>query len=291
MRNFAIFIATLGSCWFFASHVQAGTVDPQSVTLEAPADGQVQQTLRIANDADVLKIYKLELSAVAFGASADELLFSDLTTERAAWIVLDRAEIVIDPKSEQSISVTISPDQTADGEILTFAVIATEQVVEQPGINVASGLASVFFVKVGETGAAQLHIDSFETVPGNVRKPPVRLAALITNLNSGLAEPQVGVVIRNIWGKEVAVVSLNPTGRRVPGYTNRVFSAEWEAEGLRFGPYTAELYVFPDSSSTTLTAATTVVLFPWRMLGISLVIVAVFLGAFYAFWRTRRPPM
>lgn len=251
----------------------------------------MQQVVSIANDSSEEKTYRIDFSQVGFNGSADDLLFQELDANHAAWLRLEPSEVTIGPGAEAMIEVSITPSESAKGEVFSFAVIATEVVEEQPGVAIARGLASIFFVEIGDSGINQLHIDSFETVPSNVHRPPVRFATLIRNDGTGLSQPQIGVAVKNIWGKEVAIVPLNPTGRRLPGGTNRVFTGDWEAEGFRFGPYTAELYVFPDSSPTTLTASTNVVLFPGRMFVIFLVIAVVFIGTFYVILRKRRSRM
>jgi hypothetical protein len=89
-------------------------------------------------------------------------------------------------------------------------------------------------------------------------------------------------VIKNVWGKQLDIVDLNPTGRRVPTGTNRIYSGEWLGSPWRFGVYTVELYVFPDETEAVTRASTSVVLFSWRtfsILGVSGLITGAFIYA------------
>lgn len=244
----------------------AAVMTPESITLEVLPGNRVHQTITLENDSDAIEVYTLEITGVEFGSSADDLSFAQLSNDEQGWFSLSAGSVKLDPGQSQSIEVEIAAPSTAAPQLLPVAVIATKSADTGTGVGVTSALASLLFVQIGQSLQANLAVDSFATVPENTHVSPVRFAALVSNTGAGLSQPEVGVSITNIWGHEVAVVPLNPTGRRVPGYTNRVFSAAWQAGDWRIGPYTATIYVYPDDTATVITASTRVVLFPWQML-------------------------
>lgn len=288
MRYLLVTVLVAFAVSSYSPLAQAATVDPESVTLSVLPGEKVHQTIRFENDSEDIQTYSLTLSSLSFGASADDLRFGTLEPSQHDWIVVDRDSFVLESGADQAVEVTVTVPADVVSQVFSFAVIATTQAENNVGVGVTSGLAALFFLEIGGDLGSNLRIDTFDTVAENDQRLPVRFATLITNSGAGLAEPEVGVVIKNIWGKEVELISLNPTGRRVPGYTNRVFTEEWRGSPWRFGPYTAELYVFPDNSDAVITATTHVVLFPWRMLCVFAVLGLIFTGAAYAFVRARR---
>jgi len=273
---------------FSGTMAQAAAVSPESVTLTVKQGEKVQQTIRFENDTTETKSYSIELSKISFGSSADDLRFEPLGEVEQSWILLDRSSFVLGPEADQAIELTVSVPTGTEAQVLSFAVIATAQTAEASGIGVTSGSASLIFVEIGGDLGANLQIATFGAVPDNAHQLPIRFAALVSNLGAGLSEPEVGVVLKNMWGKEVELISLNPTSRRLPGYTSRIFTEEWQGSPWRFGPYTAELYVFPSNSDAVITSTTSVVLFPWRMLCVFAVAGLILGAAVYAFLRARR---
>ncbi len=266
----------------------ATTVNPEVVTLSVQPGEQIQQTIWLSNESTTEQTYDLSLLGIEFGASADDLIFVELDPEHRAWIELDNLQVTLHSGVGRAIEVNIRPTNSAQSEVFTFALLATTSASQESGVTVVTSLASLFFVQVGDLAAPLLKIESFETVPVDVHLSPVRFAALVTNQGRGLSKPEIGVVIKNIWGHEVDVLSLNPTGRRLPEQTSRIFSAAWEAGNWRFGPYTAELYVFPDSTDTVLGAKIDVVLFAWRTLCVFVVFAVLCVGLIILATRRRR---
>lgn len=268
MRGLLLTAGLILATWIWPSTIQAATVTPESAQLQIGAGERAHQTVTFENDSEQIQTYQVSVSGVSFGASADDLRFVPLDAERASWVELDRTELVLSPGGTQAIEVYINVPAAQEDQILTLAVIASAELGEQSGIGVSSGLASIMFVTIGQGLQPHLSITSFGAVPASDHHLPIKFATLITNSGSGLSQPQVGVVIRNFWGREVTTLAMNPTGRRVPKDTNRVFSVDWEGSAWRMGPYTVDLYVFPDDSATALTSSTGVVLFSWQMLGV-----------------------
>lgn len=268
MRSLLLAAGLILAAWCCPQSIQAATVTPESAQLQVGAGERVHQTVTFENDSEQVQTYQVSVSGVSFGASADDLRFEPLTAEQSAWINIDKTEFLLSPRGTQSVEVTVDVPVAQPAQTLTLAVIASAELGEQGGIGVSSGLASILFVTIGQGLQPNLSITSFGAVPASDHRLPIKFAALITNSGSGLSQPQVGVVIKNIWGHEVATLSMNPTGRRVPNDTNRVFSVDWEGSAWRLGPYTVDLYVFPDDSATVLTSSTSVVLFSWQMLGV-----------------------
>lgn len=266
VRLIVLFAGLFMSLCFGAQTVFAAVITPEAVTLEVLPGNRANQTVTLENDSDAVQVYTLEITGIEFGSSADDLGFTALSDEEQKWFSLSAGSVRLDPGQSQSVEVGITVPSAATVQSLPIAVIATKAPDATSGVAVTSAIASLFFVQIGQGLQANLAIDSFASLPENTHVAPVRFAALVSNSGAGLAQPEVGIRITNMWGKEVEIIPMNPTARRVPGYTNRVFSAVWEAGNWRFGPYTATVFVYPDETGKALTSISRVVLFPWQML-------------------------
>ncbi len=288
MRSWiSIWIASIGVLCLI-SPASAAVLDPDSVTLNVLPGNKLQQTLSLENDAAELKTYRLQVSGISFGSSADDLRFEDLETVKRAWIVLDQSEFSVGPGQTQVMNMEINVPDATDEQVFSFAVIAIEQATDGAGVGVTSGLASLFFIEIGEGLQPALELETFGVVSDNDRQLPVRFASLLANTAAGLSTPDIGIVIKNMWGKKIELISLNPTQRRLPGFTHRVFSEEWQGSAWRFGKYSAELFVFADEASPPIIASTSMVLLPWRTLSVFGVSGLFLAGVIYSFTRVRR---
>jgi hypothetical protein len=267
MRRFvlAVFCASVISL-LQVLPVRAITSTPDVVTLQVLPGEKAYQTVTLENTSSYSHDYTVSIFGLSFGESADDLRFEQLTEEQSGWIKLESEEFSLLPNESFPLGIGIEIPNGEGFESFDLAIIVTETGAATSGVGVAAANAILLFVNIGADQLPNLGIETFATVPEVTHRAPVKFAALISNAGNGLSEPQVGVVITNIWGREVTTISLNPNGRRLPPQTNRVFSAEWAAEWWRFGPYSTVLYVFPDDSDVSLTASGSVVLFPWQML-------------------------
>lgn len=279
----------VAGCLAFLSSAQAAVVTPDSVTLQTQPGERVHQTVIFENDTDQTQNYGVNLLGVTFGASADDLRFVDLDAAEREWIDVSLLAFTLAPQATQAVEVTVNVPPDQSDQTLSFALLATTDVSGQSGVGVTSGVASIVFVNIGQELQPNLQIGSFDTVTAKTHRLPMKFALLVANTGPGLAQPDIALVIKNFWGREVKVISLNPLERRVPSMTNRVFSADWEGGPWHFGPYTVQAYVFPDDSAAVLTSSMSVVLFPWQMLVVLAVAGLSLSGAIALYWRARRP--
>jgi hypothetical protein len=264
------------------------TVEPTATTLDIETGQTVEQIVEVTNDTARPQVYIIDKAGIVFGDSADDLRFIELAPEYAELITIDGTSFTLDSGERREVRVTVSSRDAALAGEFAFAVIARTASGSTEGVGVVSAYASVFFVRLGEGLQPQLRLDAFETVPGTDHSLPIRFATLVTNTGEGLSQPEMGIILRNLWGKEIARLSLNDLGRRLPAGTSRVFTGEWSGHPWRLGPYTAEFYAYADDSDEVLTATVPVVLFPWQMLVVCVVVAAVLSGGIYVLRRAWR---
>ncbi len=263
-------------------------VNPAVTTLIAEPGRSLQQVIAITNETGATQTYSLEVVGVVFGDLAEDLRFVELEPSRRAAITLSEQAFVLEPQARRDVHISLSSTNEVPSEAFTFAVIARTEVAESGGVGVATAQAALFFIETMTDAAPELQIAAFETIPSRDHALPIKFAGLIQNTGASLSQPEVGIVIRNPWGKEIEHLSLNEDGRRLPGQTSRIFSAEWSGHPWRVGPYTAEFYVYPDETDVVIVGTLRVVLFPWQMLCVFAVLALVFTGTVGALIRARR---
>lgn len=285
MRKFVrVFFCAALLLVVFCRHTVAATIQPDSVNLDIQRGERAHQTVTIENDTAEPEEYRMSVSGISFGESADDLRFEPLSSTQSTWIKLDQPAFTLEPYSARNVEVTVEVPADVEVEQLNFAVLATVISNNQAGVGVTSALASLFFVDIGEQAPVDLRLDSFENITANSHVRPLKFAVLVSNLGVSTAQPQVGLVVKNMFGRQVEVINLNPTGRRVPGGTSRVFAGDWTGGPWRLGVYTVDALVFPDDSGRELSASTRVVLFSWPtvlILGLAIITIGT-LGRYFS---------
>lgn len=285
--------------WSGSTHLvlAATRLNPDAVDIALTAGTPHIQEVKIVNDGEAAVRYDLTLWGIEFGETADELQFVPVEAAQADWFSFSATSIEVPAKSESAVQVTISVPADVTSDTATYALVAQEVGNgEAPGISVKTGLASLFFVTLGTGQAAELDIQAFDALPKKATFLPIRFAALLKNDGEGNVQPAGQIVIKNIFGREVAALPLSEIPRRVPAKTSRVFAVTWGSEpenkgllsefkNFHLGPYSAQLQVMSADGQSVLTETTRVVLFPWRAVALSVGVLGLVL---FIFWQGKR---
>lgn len=275
----------------------ATRVEPDSTDISITPGTPFVQSVKMVNENDRAVSYVFSIWGVEFGETADELQFVPVDAEQAGWFSLSAPSIEVPAQGEGEIAVTFAVPAEVESEVQAYALVAQEQgSSEVPGVSVRTGLASLFFVTIGEGQQAQLEIQAFEALPKQTTFLPIRFAALLKNEGEGNVQPAGQVVIRNMLGRAVATLPLSEVPRRVPAKTSRVFAVTWgsepegkgllaEVKNFHIGPYSAQLEVLSADGEAVLTQNTRVVLFPWRTVALGAVLLAILL---FILWQGKR---
>ena len=276
--------------WVIARPVHAAVVSPSSADLQLDAGSQNSLVWEVTNDSGATAQYDMELQQVTFGQLADDLHFAALSAEERSWFQLEPTQAVLQPEEKARVTLTVTaPVDVSNQEIAVAMIVVEDQEGDEAGIGLQEATAAITFVSVGGAPAPQVRIDDFQAFPGDEENQPIRFVTALTNTGNGVAQPQMQVVVKNIFGQTVEVLNGNETGRRLPADTTRAYVVEWPKPHFAFGRYTAELVVLPEDGAELIGRRASVVLFTWQSVALlTAILFSCGLGGWYAFRHLKR---
>jgi len=217
----------------------------------------------------------------------------------APWFSFDAAQLNVPPRSTVSLGYTIAVPANAEpggryGSI-TFNTIPPKLPNGQSGAAVEQNLAGIVFLRINGAAKEQVSVDTFETGIYTAKTSdflpktffeygPVDFLTRVQNNGNVHEKPTGQITIKNMFGATVAVIPLDQHFV-IPGAIRRLHNT-WTApkHSLLIGSYSAHL-VATYATGKTLTADTSFLVLPWRLLLIVLVIVVL---VFLFFWKGRK---
>ncbi len=163
--------------------------------------------------------------------------------ELSEWVTLSAQEVTLAPGEEKVIDVTIAVPLTATPCSHFGGVFVSMQPprMRSTGASVGYEVANIISLRVAGECVEDAQIRSFSTDNFIYSKPLVEFTARVENKGSVLVRPFGPLEITNMFGKRVAMVTLNESKGGVFPRTERSFNITWESDGPGFGRYQAIL--------------------------------------------------
>lgn len=244
--------------------VRAAVLLPSSADVQLEPGASTTQLWRVINDSGRNAQYRVELQGVHFGKIADEVQFVPLSTEERSWFAVTPNVFSLSAEESGEVMLQIAIPEEVENQVKTVAVLVVEETGQASGIGLQEAVAGIAFITIGESVGPTVRIDDFQVFQDHPWRGPVRFAVALTNTAGGVAQPQVQVVIRDIFGRVVEVLHLNQLGKRLPAETTRAYTADWSGPVIGFGPYRADLVVLPADGAELIGRRADVVLFTWQ---------------------------
>jgi hypothetical protein len=243
------------------------SVSPQLLELTANPGERLTNTFRLTNvSADNLNIKTTPKNFTPLGEEGAV----DLTEERtnfslAEWVTVSPETAEIPSNKTQDFEVTIDvPDSVEPGSHFGSVVFQTiPPKNDAAAALVSQEIAPVILVKVAGdiTETAEIvEFKSSNTFYSNEKV--VSLISRITNTGSTHFKPTGQIVIKNMFGSEVAKLELDK--RNVLPDSIRQFTNEWQLDGFKMGRYTAELTIVTGENDAIQTSTTSFTIFPYQ---------------------------
>lgn len=181
----------------------------------------------------------------------------------ADWITVTTDPIVV--PSEQSIEVPITvsiPQNAAPGGHFAAMLVGTRPPIENAGASVvrtSQVVTSLFFIRVAGDIHEQGMVREFSTAHTFVETPEADFSVRFQNNGNVHLQPQGGITIYNMWGKERGFIPINRQshfGNVLPNSV-RKFDFAWRGESSLsdIGRYSAEVsLVFGQEGRQTTTS-------------------------------------
>jgi hypothetical protein len=249
-RRFLLLLFVFLSFPFFI-HAQAGAgIGLRPATIEGPANPGETQThsVGVTNLSGVQQVYYIFTRDIVGVEGAGVPVFADENAEKTGyelseWITLDKTEVLLNPGEEQMINVTIAvPENATPGSHFAGVFVSLEPPrLRSTGAAVGYEVANIISIRVAGDAVENAQIRSFSTGNFIYGKPKVDFNARIENKGTVLVRPVGPLEIHNMFGKRVAMLTMNESKAGIFPMSEREFQITWEDEGPGFGRYEAIL--------------------------------------------------
>ncbi len=160
----------------------------------------------------------------------------------ASWVTLNPSNAQILPNQKLDVNVTVRIPANAGpgshfGGIL-FSPAATPS-PDGAAVDVRAEISSLLLVTVSGQTTNDLQLKSFDTNKTFYNNKDVTFTSRYTNNGNVVASPTGTITIKNIFGKKVKEIKVDP--QRVLPTAERKFESSWKEDSMLFGPYSATL--------------------------------------------------
>lgn len=219
----------------FVSFANALTVGPAKIEFTADKGNTLTFNLFIRNDSDWDSKYYLSIEG--FADVQGERKFFENPPERD-WVEVQK-EVFLKSKEDIQIPVKINIPQSAPpgGHFLAIWVGSGAPKKEPGQVGIVSRVASLVFINVRGNAIYKVDVSKFNA-KRIVWNFPVKFAYLIKNEGNTYITPKGFIDIKNIFGKEVAILPVNPKEYQILPNTEKLLETEWQGK-FAFGIYKA----------------------------------------------------
>lgn len=219
----------------FTSFVDALTVGPAKIEFTANPGENLNFNLFIRNDSDWDEKYYITIEG--FSDVHGERKFFENPLEKE-WVEIQK-EIFLKSKEDIQIPVKINIPESAPpgGHFLAIWVGSGSPKKEVDQVGIVARVAALVFINIRGNTVYKADIIKFN-VKRVVWNFPVKFVYAIKNEGNTYITPKGSIDIKNIFGKEVASLPVNPRELQILPNTQRDLETEWQGK-FAFGIYKA----------------------------------------------------
>lgn len=253
-RVFAAFLFLLAALFYtdssvFAQQQGAGIkLIPATIEDGAQPGETVEERVTVTNISDEEKVFYLYTREIKGVQESGAPIFTEPGAEVTGfeiteWITLAETELVLSPGQVIDVPVTIAvPDDASPGSHFGGIFVSVEPPrLREIGAGVGYEVASIVSIRVAGDVIDDARIRSLSTDRFVYGEKDVEFLARVENQGNILIRPRGPMTITNMYGQEVAAITVNDSLAGVFPNTTRDFTIEWNDESLGFGKYEAVL--------------------------------------------------
>jgi len=221
------------------------------------------------NDQNDEATYELEIIQVHIGETYEEISFSKLDEEIASWISIDDGVLSLAANTQGTIDLAFTPPDDLEPQVITFGVKVTRQNQASQGIGVQTAIVSLGFITVGPVYESVYWLDATIESSGGWSLPVIGHLS-VRNEGERVVIPQGSMRITSLFGREVALNSVNVEGSRAVSGQTRTFTTYWgeqeedTKQPFAIGLFTVDLEVQPWEDGEVFHARQHIIIFPWK---------------------------
>lgn len=283
---------------FLPSSASAETmvVSPPKFDFSVAPGGIIRDTVRFKNNTDQdAKIFPAVLNFTF--RDGDEVSGSPETypanevrtgTEIAPWVEMDTEPVIVPANGSHSLPFTIivPTDAQPGGHFGVIEMLVGHPGVEETGVGVTGGFGSLIFMKVEGDVDEKLTLTAFHGDEFVYRHLPIGFQARLENSGNTHLRPVGSIFIKDVFGRQVASLSINPNFQTILPGSARRFGASWdknryresdsalqkEMKNFALGKYEATIFL-NYGEGKTISDTYTFWVMPWLALGVWAVII------------------
>lgn len=256
-----------------ALEVQGLRIDPFLIELNMSPGQTTTQQIKLTNTTNSPLTFSISINDFIPNGNTGQPIFldsdekSDPKYSLSDWVTVTQQPQFTIPANENTqvvFSITVPEDAepgTHYGGIL-FGQVAKP--LDQSGAAVVHKAGSIVLVKLGKS-QEQVNFEAFKVKQHFYQSGPVEFTATLNNVGNVHSKPKGDIAIRDVFGRQVTEVHVNPDALIVMPQAQRDFIQSWDVN-LGFGRYTAEAVLFYGNPKIELRAATTFWIIPVKEL-------------------------
>lgn len=168
--------------------------------------------------------------------------FNDVTFSLSSWLTIaDGSQVFLEPKQTKTIRFTVSPPANAEqGTHYGAILFSTAEGQSLDGVSITQSVGTIILVNYGEARSqGQNSLTTNKLIEWWNDK--FEFSNLFVNTGNVHVKPKGEITIKNIFGKQVASLTVNRDAANVLPQSDRTFIVDWFPGNFSFGPYRAEL--------------------------------------------------
>lgn len=304
--RFLIYTATalllLATFLILSKDAQAQTsagikIEPPIVEEKSDPGATFNSSLRLTNVSQETHTYYVDKRDIASLASNGAPIFAlpgePTGFELSSWIRITDSPITLAPNESKTIPFSIEvPKNASPGSHLGGIFFGTVPArPKETGIAVGYQVVTIINLQTAGDINEAAQLIEFRTDKNIYSRPNVSFSARVSNLGNTVLKPRGPIEIKDMFGKNVATLTVNDSAGGVLPKQERAFQTIWESDELAFGRYQAVMgLVFGDTARQTLSATTVFWVLPLNIIlpTIAILLLVIFSIMFGVKWHIKK---
>ena len=205
------------------------------------------------------------------------------------WIDVKEKTIILEPNERKNILFTINIPNGASPGGHFVGILWTTPSVNKDSVGIASKTGTLILVNIAGMAEEKARIIEFSTDKKIYNHLPIDFSLRFENMGNIYLKPIGEIKIKNIWGKEITSLDINPGLNNALPESVRQYNLSWqknnvpenlselikEKNNFAFGRYRAIATLDYGTANQTLIAEKYFWVFPWRVIGLSLIAILI----------------
>lgn len=262
------------------SSAKAVTISPLNFELNSNPGDSISNLIRVYNDLDAEITVNMEVQDFVAAGEQGQVLIKGAedsgSYSLAKWVTLTPQTFTLAPRSSQMVEFTLRiPSDGEPGGHYASILASVSGSATAGGVGISQKVGSLLLLSVAGEVSENLNIVDFNADSNFTEYGPEKLIARFRNDGSVHLKPRGFVIVKNVFGGEIAKLDL-PQLNVLPQSAREV-DVSLKDLGDQFGRYEATLAAIYGATNEPLSAVTVYWVIPYKLLAVYGAIILVLL--------------